>query len=107
VPATPSAVLGAGVIARDAPNRPVGAKANSMTTSTDPEVIERARVAVAQYRRLSGTQKLATLDRADNEYLAAILHAPIGAVDGFSRGYAETRLLELRARPTIPTTGEV
>ena len=69
-----------------------------MTTSIDPEVTERARVAVAQYRRLSGTQKLAMLDCADAGFLAAILHAPIGAVDGFSRGYAETRLLELRTK---------
>jgi hypothetical protein len=63
-----------------------------MPPTTDPEVMDRARVAVAQYRRLSGSQKLATLDRADDGYLAAILHAPIGAVDGFSRGYAEALL---------------
>jgi len=68
---------------------------------TDPEVVDRARAAVAHYRRLSGTQKLATLDRADAEYLAAIFGSPIGAVDGFSRGYAETRLLELGARVEV------
>jgi hypothetical protein len=69
-----------------------------MSPSTDPEAVDRARVAVTHYRRLSGSQKLATLDRADDEYLTAILHAPIGAVDGFSRGYAESRLLSLRAK---------
>jgi hypothetical protein len=59
---------------------------------TEPEVVDRARVAVAHYRRLSGSQKLAMLDRADDEYLTAILHAPIGHMDGFSRGYAEALL---------------